>query len=283
MDESTLQSEYWAITPSALQQLVSYDFSKLESPVEPLANEGELSFKEREKAFMAQFDEQLQITADGVGILDVKGTLMPNPDIVDRFFFNAASHSRLTALVGAAAQSEEVKALVLNIDSPGGTVMGTPEFGQAVRDFNDTGKPSFAVADKSLMASAAYWVGSQASGVYATESAIPGSVGVLSAHVDLTEARKKDGVKVEVFKAGKFKAAGAMATALTEEQRDAKIAGLNEMHEEFKAVVTANRPIAAEHLEGQTFSGKRAAEIGMVDGVVSGLAEVIDMATYAVG
>jgi ClpP class serine protease len=103
----------------------------------------------------------------------------------------------------------------LDIDSPGGTVAGTPELAAAVSAL-DQKKPVYAFSS-GLMASAAYWIASQARAIYATPSAQVGSIGVVQAVVDRSAAINAAGIKVEVFSVGKYKAMGAPGTPLTDD------------------------------------------------------------------
>jgi ClpP class serine protease len=109
------------------------------------------------------------------------------------------------------------------------------------------------------MASAAYWIASQARAIYATPSAQVGSIGVVQAVVDRSAAINAAGIKVEVFSVGKYKAMGAPGTPLTDDQRELIQSNLAEIAGEFHAAVLAKgRAIPADAMEGQTFSGRQA-------------------------
>lgn len=275
MDANLLNSP-WAITPEALSKIASFDHSQLEDPmarVEVTASDEGKTHKERLNEFMSQFDEQLRVDDNGTATLEVSGPLMPNPDIYDRYYHNGADSVRIANLIQAAANSPEIERLVLLINSPGGMVIGTPEMGSALRDFNSTGKKSIAFAD-TLMASAAYWVGSQASEVYSTESALVGSIGVIRPHIDASAAHEKAGLKVEIFRGGKHKVAGAMGTAMTDEQRQHIQAGVDACHEDFKSTVNNYRSISNESMQGQVFYGKDAVGEGIIDSTVSGVSDL---------
>ncbi len=86
-------------------------------------------------------------------------------------------------------QRDDIKAVFLDIDSPGGTVAGTPELAAAVASLNER-KPVYAFSS-GLMCSAAYWIASQARAIYATPSAQVGSIGVVQAVIDNSAALDK--------------------------------------------------------------------------------------------
>ncbi len=193
---------------------------------------------------------------DGIGVVAIEGPILRKPDLFARIFFGATSSEEIGEALREAAGRPDIKAVFLNIDSPGGTVAGTPELAAAVASLNKQ-KPVYAFSS-GLMASAAYWVASQATAIYATPSAQVGSIGVVQAVIDNSTALDKAGLKVEVFSVGKYKAMGAPGTPLTDDQRELISSNLAEIAGEFHAAVLAKgRAIPAEAMEGQTFSGKQ--------------------------
>jgi len=194
---------------------------------------------------------------DGIGVVAIEGPILRKPDLFARIFFGATGSEDIGAALREAAGRDDIKAVFLHIDSPGGTVAGTPELADAVAAL-DKKKPVYAFSS-GLMCSAAYWVASQARAIYATPSAQVGSIGVVQAVVDNSAALDKAGIKVEVFSVGKYKAMGAPGTPLTDDQRELISSNLAEIAGEFHAAVVAKgRAIPADAMEGQTFSGKQA-------------------------
>lgn len=194
---------------------------------------------------------------DGVGVIAIEGPILRKPDIFARIFFGATSSIDIGEALREAGERDDIKAVFLNIDSPGGTVAGTPELAASVSKLNKS-KPVYAFSS-GLMCSAAYWIASQARAIYATPSAQVGSIGVVQAVIDNTAALDKAGLKVEVFSVGKYKSMGAPGTPLTEDQRQLISSNLAEIASEFhEAVRSRGRTIPDEALEGQTFSGKQA-------------------------
>lgn len=202
-------------------------------------------------------ESSLLSVEDGIGVVAIEGPILRKPDLFARIFFGATSSEDIGDAIREAAGRDDIKAVFLNIDSPGGTVAGTPELANAVAAL-DKKKPVYAFSS-GLMCSAAYWVASQARAIYATPSAQVGSIGVVQAVLDNSAALDKAGIKVEVFSVGKYKAMGAPGTPLTDDQRELISSNLAEIAGEFHAAVLAKgRAIPAEAMEGQTFSGKQA-------------------------
>ena len=208
--------------------------------------------------FPKKATENLLLTIeDGIGVITIEGPILRKPDLIARVFLGATSSQEIGEALREAAGRNDIKAVFLNIDSPGGTVAGTPELAAAVASLNER-KPVYAFSS-GLMCSAAYWVASQARAIYATPSAQVGSIGVVQAVIDSSAAIDKAGIKVEVFSVGKYKAMGAPGPALTDDQRELIQSNLAEIAAEFHdAVLSRGRAIPAEAMEGQTFSGKQA-------------------------
>ena len=202
-------------------------------------------------------DSPLLSVEDGIGVVAIEGPILRKPDLFARISFGATGSEDIGAALREAGERADIKAVFLNIDSPGGTVAGTPELAAAVKALNDR-KPVYAFSS-GLMCSAAYWIASQARAIYATPSAQVGSIGVVQAVIDNTAALDMAGIKVEVFSVGKYKAMGAPGTTLTDDQRGLIQSNLAEIAAEFHdAVLARGRAIPAEAMEGQTFSGKQA-------------------------
>lgn len=203
---------------------------------------------------------------DGIGVVSIHGPMLRRPGIIESILFGATDTEDLIAAVEEAGRRDDVRALFLDIDSPGGAVNGTPELAAAVAEVSRN-KYAYAFT-AGEMCSAAYWVASQADAIYATPSARVGSIGVVRVHVDNSDRLKAEGLKVEVFAAGKFKGAGVPGVPLTGEQRDWLQAQVEEIAGDFRAAVLARgRRIPEEALEGQSFSARMAQRLNLA-GVV---------------
>ena len=210
---------------------------------------------------------------DGIGVVAIDGPILRKPDIFARVLMGATDSGEIGAALREAGARDDIQAVFLDIDSPGGTVAGTPELAATVTSINKH-KPVYAFSS-GLMCSAAYWIASQARAIYATPSAQVGSIGVVQAVIDDTAALHAEGIKVEVFAVGKYKAMGAPGTPLTDDQRDLIRSNLAEIAQEFHAAVLGSgRSIPAEAMEGQTFRGRQAQHFNLA-GMVPDRAEAM--------
>jgi signal peptide peptidase SppA len=194
---------------------------------------------------------------DGVGIVSLDGPLIRRPGLIESWLFGAVDTEDAIGAIREAVKNEKVDAILLDIDSPGGTVNGTPELAEAVADAS---REKFVYAfSGGLMCSAAYWVASQCDAIYASPSARIGSVGVIIPFLDSAEAYRQAGLHMEVFASGKFKSIGTPGTSLTDEQRELLQGEVEEIFADFRtAVLTRGRKIPDEAMEGQTFSARQA-------------------------
>ena len=178
------------------------------------------------------------------------------------------------AQIKTAMGSPRISAILLDVNSPGGTVTGTPETAALVREAR-TIKPVWAFTD-SECCSGALWIASQCDQFYASESASIGSVGVRMVLLDYTRKLEQDGVKVNAISSGKYKLLGAPFKALGEDERDMLQAESDRIFEQFREAVRAVRPADYQHLQGQVFRGEEASGIGMTDGVMDDIEDVLE-------
>jgi signal peptide peptidase SppA len=169
-----------------------------------------------------------------------------------------------------AAADPNVGAIVLGIESPGGIVAGTDDLANDVRAANRQ-KPVVAHVDD-LCCSAAYWVASQASAIYANSPlAIIGSIGTMLPVEDSSAAAEQAGVKVHVFKTGALKGAGIPGTAITEEHQAEYQKRVDGTQAHFDAAVRKGRGLSARELEavrtGGTWDASEAVQLKLIDGI----------------
>jgi signal peptide peptidase SppA len=179
-----------------------------------------------------------------------------------------------------AAADPNVSAVVLAVESPGGTVAGTADLAAEVKAARRR-KPVLAHIDD-LGASAAYWVASQASQVFANQNtALVGSVGTFQTVYDVSAAAEREGVKTLVFATGPHKGAGVQGAPVTEAQQGYFQSVVNGLQLEFDAAVKSGRKMTDRQLaavkSGGVFPASDAQSLGLIDGVQS-LERTIDLA-----
>lgn len=171
----------------------------------------------------------------------------------------------------------DVQAIVLDIDSPGGSVFGVEELSQKI--YRARGKkPIVAVAD-SMAASAAYQVASQADELVVTPSGMVGSIGVLMQHSDVSKAQEQMGVKTTLIAIPSGKVEGHPYAPLDEEAYKNKLAMIQPLYDLFVKAVARGRDVSAADVkdgygQGRVLAAAPAKAAGMVDRIES-LSDVV--------
>lgn len=245
-----LCGQVWAIRPESYQALVE-EAASPEAP--PLDARSDVIPGRR--------------GAGDVAVIPLRGFLAPRGgSALDRY--GVATLDGFVAQVQAAALDPSIGGIVLDVDSPGGLVAGTPEAARAIRALRAV-KPIIAVAN-TVMASGAFWVASGASRIMATVSAVVGSIGIVAEHLDLSRALDTAGMKVTLVTYGKRKAEANPYEPLGDEARASIQARVDEAGALFESDVAKGRGVPVERVrtsfgEGGLFSASGAVSAGLVD------------------
>lgn len=204
-----------------------------------------------------------------VAQISVVGSISRRSSIWSEWFGGASVDGLIAALRNVAADPD-VKTVLLNIDSPGGTVDGLPELAAEIRTLRES-KHVVALAN-SLAASAAYWIASQADEIVATPEALIGSIGVFTLHVDWSAYNERVGIKPTYIAAGKYKTEANPDQPLDDEARDYLQTLVEEAYSLFVADVAKGRGVSAatvrsDYGEGRVLTAKDAKAAGLIDRV----------------
>ncbi len=161
-----------------------------------------------------------------------------------------------------------VGAIVIDVDSPGGSVYGVAEL--AAEIFAARGKKKVVAVANSLAASAAYWIATAAEEVVVTPGGEVGSIGVYTAHEDWSKALELKGIKASLISAGKFKTEGNPYEPLADEARAAIQKRVEEYYDQFVKAVAKHRgdtPSAVRdgYAQGRVVGAKEAIDLNMAD------------------
>ncbi len=169
----------------------------------------------------------------------------------------------IDAALSRAANDPAVSKVVLDFNSPGGSVTGTPETAARVAALRETKEIHAYVS--TLCASAAYYIASQADLIAAAPSATVGSIGVYIAILDESKALEFQGLSVELIKAGRLKGMGASFKPLSDEERGILQGSVDRIWADFKTACTTLRDIGEGDMQGQCFDGTEAKGRKLVD------------------
>jgi protease IV len=181
-----------------------------------------------------------------------------------------------------AADDDSVKAVVLRVNSPGGTVSSSDAMYTILKRFKDkTHKPVVASAQE-LDCSGAYYLSCGADKIVAQPTSLVGSIGVIFESYNIEGTMAKIGVRSDSYKSAAHKDIGSPFRDATPEEQAIMQGLVDEYYARFKSIVTSNRPIPAsadfkQITDGRIFSGENAVALGLVD-KVGLLSDAIDMA-----
>ena len=261
---SYVASQLWAIDPSKLQELLAV-----------------LAFRAAGHTFTA---EEIQarvgvgpgsrgVSSNGsVAIVPVRGVIAHRMGAMDDSS-GWTSCERIGAMLQQVMADASVSTVVLDMDSPGGTVTGCQELAADLFALRGQGKRITAMVN-GMAASAAYWLASQADEIVCIPSGTTGSIGVFCAHEDVSAALEKEGVKISLISAGKYKVAGNPTEPLSDEERAIIQARVDEAYGWFVQDVARGRGVTASAVrkgygEGRALSAKDAKAAGLIDRIAT--------------
>ena len=222
------------------------------------------------------------LTSDAVGIITLDGTIQYDGTV--------CSPEGFKQQLDVAANNPHIVALVLRVDSGGGTATAGEEMTTYLREFmEETGKP-VVVSSASMNASAAYEISSQADYIYVAQSSAVGSIGTALQVTDISELLDKLGINIENITSSDSKDSSYGTRALTEEERQAYQKMVTQINDMFIATVAEGREMTEEEVRalanGMTYTGLDciqnglADEIGTLEDAVEKAAELASISGY---
>jgi len=221
---------------------------------------------------------ELPLMGNKVAIIPIKGSITTESCGVSMFGREQCAEVALVkSRIDAAEGDPSVKAIILDINSGGGSVVATGEMEEIVRKCR---KPVVAWIEE-VGASGAYYVASAADVIVADRNSITGSIGVIMTVPHYYGLLGMLGINMTVIKAGKSKDIGSPYREMSEEERDELQDMANTMYYDFISKVAENRNLPVEYVEnvsdGSIYLGAEAKELGLVD-VLGGRSTAVEIA-----
>lgn len=205
------------------------------------------------------------LTPDGVGIVRVHGTIVEaSPD--EALWFGLVPPSAVRAVIDAHVAAG-ARAIYLDVDSPGGCVVGVPELADYIAALPAAGVQTIA-GTSGLMASAAYWLASQCEAIVATRGAVIGSIGIYTIIKDTSKICEGLGVTVHLVATSDIKGTGEFGVPVTAKQLEAVREMVMETFALFRGdVKRARKHLSSEALTAQVWHAEGALARGLIDRV----------------
>ena len=213
------------------------------------------------------------VSSGGIAVLPLYGVVTQRGNMVDDVSGpGSVSTQQFAYALRQALADDTVSQILIDIDSPGGSVYGVSELADEITQARSQ-KPVVAVAN-SLAASAAYWIGCSASEFYVSPGGEVGSIGVWQAHFDHSQALAAEGVKATLISAGKFKVEGNPYAPLDDDAQVFMQSRVDDYYASFTKAVARGRGVPIAQVregmgQGRVLGADAAMAQNMVDGVAT--------------
>lgn len=220
------------------------------------------------------------VFAGTVGLIKAEGV------IVDGLSeYGTVGSESVVKLLERASEDPFIKAVVIRINSPGGSASASQEIYQAIKEFKRSGKP-IVVSMGEVAASGGFYIASAADTIFASPSTLTGSIGALLAVVNLEGLMRKIGIEAEAIVSGPFKDTGSFFRGLRPEERKLLKQLINDVYEQFLKDVATGRGLPVSKIkpfaDGRILTGRQAYELKLVD-KLGGLQDAISYAAERAG
>ena len=209
---------------------------------------------------------------DRVAVINIEGTIVSGADSKENLFqqANGITSGTIMKQIREAAADDSVKALVLRIDSGGGSATAAEEVGRELLRFKEQTKKPIVATMGNTGASAAYWIAACASDkIYANATTLTGSIGVYMPYMNTEELFKKIGITSDKIKSGPYKDILTNDRPMTPEEKEILQNIVDEIYDQFVYTVSAGRRMETSKVraiaDGRIYTGRQAKNIGLVD------------------
>ena len=211
-------------------------------------------------------------------------------EIMDGGGSSVIDYYNFVPIITSLADDDNIKGMVLRVNSPGGSAFGSEQIGEALEYFKSKGKP-LAVSMGDYAASGGYWISSGADRIFANELTITGSIGIFGLIPDLSPLIKKIGVNPQLVSTNPEASFPSIMKPLNERQYEAMQEMIEKGYDKFVKRVATGRHMSEKKVreigEGRVWSARKALEIGLVDEIgdlqdaVNWVAEKISVSNYS--
>ena len=209
---------------------------------------------------------------DRVAVINIEGTIVCGADSKENLFqqANGITSGTIMKQIREAAADDSVKALVLRIDSGGGSATAAEEVGRELLRFKEQTKKPIVATMGNTGASAAYWIAACASDkIYANATTLTVSIGVYMPYMNTEELFKKIGITSDKIKSGPYKDILTNDRPMTPEEKEILQNIVDEIYDQFVYTVSAGRRMETSKVraiaDGRIYTGRQAKNIGLVD------------------
>jgi len=188
-----------------------------------------------------------------VGVVEIQGVITESKETLN--------------LIKRFRENDDIKAIVIRIDSPGGVIGPSQEIYREIR--KTTQKKKIIASMGSIAASGGYYIAAATNGIVANPGTITGSIGVILAYTNFRAVLDKIGMVPVVIKSGPFKDMASPTKPMSKEEKEVLQAFVDQAHRQFVTAIAQGRDMDLEHVkslaDGRIYTGEEAAKQGLVD------------------
>lgn len=261
---SQFANSIWAIQQEKFLQIRDFLLFK--------AGDGQLSEEELSARIGAKVERKTQPAA-AIAVIPIYGVISQRLNMLDEISGSgSASTEQIARELRGALADPSVSAIVLDVDSPGGTVFGVAELASEI--FKARGKKPIVAIANSLAASAAYWIASAADELNITPGGEAGSIGVFAEHTDISKWLENEGLKPTLISAGEFKVEANSYQPLDEAAAAFIQSRVDDYYNMFLEAVARHRGVTKSQVKkdfggGRVFGAEQAVASGMADKIAT--------------
>jgi protease IV len=205
--------------------------------------------------------------ADKIAVLPVVGAI--GPEGSNTIGTQMVTPETLRNQLRQAERDERVKAVVLEVNSPGGAVVASDRMHESIQEFEETTEKPVVVSMGETAASGGYYIATAADQIVANENTLTGSLGVIFTILNYEEAEEKLGLEQEVYKSSEYKDIFSGSSDRSPEEQEIIQGLIDESYDRFVEVIVEGRGLpeneVRELADGRVYSGLQAESLGLVD------------------
>lgn len=238
------------------------------------------AFSDAEDAFTDMFavSEELfaeEIIEEGdmlskIAVLSINGVIQDTGDAESFFESPLYNHKAFMEQLDYVKESDDVKAIILQVNSPGGGVVESAQIHDKIKEIQKETKKPIYVSMGSMAASGGYYVSAPADKIFASPETLTGSLGVIMQGVNYAGLAEKYGVEFTTIKSGPYKDIMSPSRPMTEEERKILQSMIDNSYEGFVKVISEGRDMSVDRVkeiaDGRIYDGRQAKQLDLIDG-----------------
>ncbi|NMD70762.1 signal peptide peptidase SppA [Bacillus sp. DNRA2] len=204
-----------------------------------------------------------------IAVLDVNGVIQDTGDVSSFFESPTYNHRLFMEKLDYAAESDDIKGIIIRVNSPGGGVMESAEIHDKLVEIKKETKKPIYISMGAIAASGGYYISTPADKIFATKETMTGSLGVIMQNINYAGLAEKYGVDFVTIKSGPYKDIMSPSREMTEEERKILQGMIDNSYEGFVKVIAEGRKMSTDQVkqiaDGRIYDGLQAKELNLID------------------